>query len=47
MNNLLTYKGYYAKAEYIKEDEVLFGKIEGINDLVKFQSDLTTKIKVA
>lgn len=45
MNNILEYKGYYAKVEYIKEDEILFGKIEGINDLVTFQSDSAINIK--
>lgn len=45
MNNVLEYKGYCAKIEYIKEDEILFGKIEGISDLVTFQSDSASKIK--
>ena len=38
MDDLLNYKGYYAKVEFSKEDKVLFGKIEGINDLVTFES---------
>lgn len=45
MSNILEYKGYYAKIEYIIEDEMLFGKIAGINDLVTFQSDKTSEIK--
>lgn len=36
--NVLEYKGYLAKVEYSVEDRVLFGKIEGINDLVTFES---------
>ena len=39
MNNVLEYKGYYTKIEYSAEDNVLFGKIEGIRDLVNFESD--------
>lgn len=37
--NVLEYKGYHAKIEYSAEDQVLFGKIEGINDLVNFESE--------
>lgn len=39
MKNILEYKGYYAKIEFSAEDKVLFGKIEGINDLVNFESE--------
>ncbi|MGI6227382.1 MAG: type II toxin-antitoxin system HicB family antitoxin [Peptococcales bacterium] len=45
MSNILEYKGYYSKIEYIAEDGILFGKIEGINDLVTFQSDKASEIK--
>lgn len=37
--NILEYKGYYTKVEYSVEDNVLYGKIEGIKDLVNFESD--------
>ena len=39
MNNILEYKGYYTKIEYSAEDHVLYGKIEGIRDLVNFESE--------
>lgn len=39
MKNVLMYKGYLAKIEYSVEDKVLYGKIEGIKDLVNFESD--------
>ena len=39
MNNILEYKGYYTKVEYSAEDGVLFGKIEGIKDLVNFECE--------
>jgi len=45
MNGLLEYKGYYAKVEYSPEDNVLFGKIEGINDLVTFESVSAEEIR--
>ena len=37
--NILEYKGYYTKIEYSAEDHVLFGKIEGIKDLVSFECE--------
>lgn len=45
MNNILEYKGYYTKIEYSSEDRVLHGIIEGIGDLVTFQSTDATKIE--
>ena len=39
MNNILEYKGYLTRIEYNSEDNVLYGKIEGINDLVNFECD--------
>ncbi len=37
--NVLEYKGYHTKVEYSAEDKVLYGKIEGIKDLVNFECD--------
>lgn len=37
MSSILEYKGYCTKVEYSAEDQILFGKIEGINDLVTFE----------
>lgn len=39
MSNKLEYKGYYTEINYSAENSILYGKIEGINDLVNFQSD--------
>ena len=38
MSNILKYKGFSAKIEYSAEDHVLYGKIDGIMDLVNFES---------
>ena len=38
-DNVLTYKGYYTRIEYSAPDGVLYGQIEGINDLVTFDSE--------
>ncbi len=45
MNNVMEYNGYYTKIEYSVEDGVLYGKLEGINDLVTFESDSIKKIE--
>ena len=45
MGNILEYKGYLTKIEYSAEDRVLYGKIEGIRDLVNFESDSLDRIE--
>lgn len=37
MNDILQYKNYYAEIHFSGEDEVFYGKILGINDLVNFE----------
>ena len=39
MNNVLEYKGYYTVIKIDFEAHQLYGKIEGISDLVNFMSD--------
>lgn len=38
-NDLLRYKGYSARPEYSVEDQIFYGRILGISDLVDFQSE--------
>ena len=38
MSNIFEYKGYYTKIEFNAETMTLWGKIEGINDYVDFES---------
>jgi len=45
MSNMLEYKGYHAKIEFDSEDLCIRGKIEGINDLITFESESTTEIE--
>lgn len=42
---VLSYKGYIAKVEFSIEDKCLHGKIEGISDLVTFESDSAIEIE--
>lgn len=43
--NRFDYKGYYTLIHFDSEDKVLYGKIEGIDDLVTFESDSAKEIK--
>jgi predicted HicB family RNase H-like nuclease len=45
MNNTLTYKGFFATVEFSDEDNLLFGKIEGINDLIMFEGSSVKEFK--
>ena len=45
MKNIHEYKGYLTKIEYSSEDGVLFGKVEGINDLILFESESVYEIE--
>ncbi len=44
MNNIIEYKGYFGKIEYSSEDNVLFGTILGINDLVTYEGETIQKV---
>ena len=37
-NDILEYKGYHSRVEFDSVNKLLHGKIEGINDLVTFES---------
>ena len=45
MNNVLEYKGYYGTVEYSATDNILFGKVLGINGLVSFEGDNILSLK--
>lgn len=45
MKNTIEYKGYFANVLYSAEDMVLYGKIEGIDDLVTFESENAADIE--
>lgn len=44
-NNIFEYKGYHTKIEFDTETFTLRGKIEGINDLVNFESKDSREIE--
>jgi len=45
MNNTLNYKGFFASVSFVEEDNILFGKIEGIDDLIMFEGSSVTELK--
>jgi len=47
MTDKLRYKDFIATVRYSSSDEVFFGKIEGINDLVTFEGDSVSKLQRA
>lgn len=47
MNDTLKYKSYYAQVNFSGEDDVFFGRIIGINDLVTFEGASVRELKKA
>lgn len=45
MKDFLTYKDYIGSVHFNAEDEVFFGKIEGIDDLVSFEGFSVVELK--
>lgn len=45
MKNVLSYKGYNGSVEFSSDDEIFFGKINGIRDVVTFEADTVQKLK--
>ena len=47
MNDILQYKNYYASVHFSATDEVFYGTILGINDLVSFEGGSVKELKSA
>lgn len=47
MNDKLSYKNFIGTVHYASEDEVFYGKIDGINDLVTFEGNNVQELKDA
>jgi predicted HicB family RNase H-like nuclease len=47
MTDVLEYKNYYAEVHFNSDDEVFFGKIIGINDLISFEGTTVRELKKA
>jgi predicted HicB family RNase H-like nuclease len=47
MKDVIQYKDYVGSVRYSETDEVFFGKIEGIDDLVTFEGQSVPELKQA
>lgn len=47
MTDKLKHKEFIGTVHFSSEDEVFFGKIEGINDLITFEGETVNKLKRA
>lgn len=45
--NSLNYKGYTAKIDFDPEDEILVGRVIGINDVIGFHGENAKELKKA
>jgi len=47
MKDVLQYKNFIGSVHFSTEDDVFFGKVEGINDLITFEGKTVNEIKTA
>ena len=47
MKNAMTYKGYIGTVEYSEEDDLLFGRIGGIRDIISYEGGSVAEIREA
>lgn len=45
MKDIIKYKDYIASVHFNSEDEIFYGKIEGIDDLVTFEGKSVNELK--
>jgi predicted HicB family RNase H-like nuclease len=46
MNNLIEHKGYYGTVEFSAEDNILYGKVLGINGLISYEGNCVQSLKL-
>ena len=47
MKDVMIYKDYIGSVHYSADDEIFFGKIEGINDSISFEGSSVSELKAA
>ena len=47
MKNMLVYNDFIGFVDFSADDEVFFGKVEGIDDLVSFEGSSVSELKAA
>ena len=46
MKNLIEYKGYLGSVEFSSEDEVFFGKVQGIRSLISYEGNTASELQM-
>lgn len=44
MNNTMEYKGYIGSVEYSEPDQILFGKVQGIQSLISYEGTSVSEL---
>ena len=44
MNNIMEYKGYVGSVEFSEEDDLLFGKVQGIRSLISYEGNTVSEL---
>lgn len=47
MDNHMTYKGYFGTVEFSVADNVFFGTIAGISDIISYEADTMADLRTA
>lgn len=47
MKNILTYKGFIGSVQFSSDEQIFFGRIEGIDDLVTFEGTTVEELEKA
>ena len=47
MKDVMQYKNYFGSVHFSADDELFYGKIEGINDLITFEGESVKQLKSA
>ena len=47
MNNMMEYRGYHSNPRYSAEDNVFWGKIDGISDSISFEGESVNELQAA
>ena len=47
MKNTMTYNGYIGTVEYSEDDDVMFGRLAGIDDIITYEGDSVQELRKA
>lgn len=47
MNNVMSYKGYTGTVEFSDDDNILFGTIAGISDIISYEAENVANLRAA